>query len=64
MTTPSDKRGPAATSPAGRAAKASVKEAIGKLIGDDETRRRGAAEKTAGKTESSSHPDDTPSSRD
>lgn len=33
---------------ASREAKGSVQEAIGKLIGDDDARRKGAAEKRAG----------------
>lgn len=37
-----------AVAAARRAAKGSVQEAIGKLIGDDAARQRGAAEKDAG----------------
>jgi len=40
--------GDEAAAAAAREAKGSVQEAIGKLIGDDEARRRGAAEKQAG----------------
>ncbi len=40
-------------------ARGSVKEAIGKLIGDDAVRRRGSAEKRAGAADAA----DTPSPR-
>jgi uncharacterized protein YjbJ (UPF0337 family) len=37
---------------AGRQAKGSVKEAVGKITGDAETQAEGAAEKAAGKVQS------------
>lgn len=46
---PSDqKSGDTAQTATTRKAKGSIQEAIGKLIGDDDVRRRGAAEKQAG----------------
>ena len=49
----------AAKAAATKEAKGSVKEAIGKLIGDDAVRRRGTAEKRAGAADAVN----TPSSR-
>ncbi len=45
--------GEKAKAAAARAAKGSVHEAIGKLIGDDTARARGAAEKEAGAADAS-----------
>lgn len=58
MTTRNEGRAPAtdsdATAAAEREVKGSVQEAIGKLIGDDAARARGAAEKKAGAAEKAS----------